>query len=218
MRIIFSPPSARDTLHTFTFRFAWSFILDELSMSHMKTLYLTLVLHSLTALGVYAQETRLKGLVIPLFEHAVSAEYVFGRQWSVQLGYQNHIELGDNIYYHHRITPSLRYYFASSRTILDHIYGEAFHRTAFIRHVPDQSDVRLIKYQSQSVGLALGKQIFFRSRNMFMDFSVGRYFIYDGNSWIDRPRFDLFIQGEQSRTRLDFKLGFILKSRKTVLR
>ncbi len=182
----------------------------------MRALYLTIVLNSLMVMGVIAQETRLKGLVIPLFEHAVAGEYAFGRHWSVQMAYQNHIELGDNIYYHHRFTPSVRYYIASNHTFLDNFYGEAFHRTAFIRHIPDQSDVSLIKYQSQSLGFALGKQIFFRSRNMFMDISVGRYFIYQGNSWIDRPRFDLFIHGEQTRTRLDFKFGFRLKSRKHV--
>jgi hypothetical protein len=49
---------------------------------------------------------------------------------------------------------------------------------------------------------------------MFMDLSVGRYFIYAGNSWIDRPRFDLFIHNEKTRTRLDFKFGFRLKSNK----
>lgn len=180
----------------------------------MRAVYLTLVLNFLSAIGLYAQEIRLKGLVIPVFEHAVASEYAFSRHWAVQMAYQNHIELGDNIYYHHRFTPSVRYYIVSDHRVLDNFYGEAFHRTAFIRHIPDQSDVKLIKYQSQSLGLALGKQIFFRSRNMFMDISVGRYFIYDGNSWIDRPRFDLFIHGEQSRTRLDFKLGFRLRSRK----
>jgi hypothetical protein len=180
----------------------------------MRTVYLMIVFISMKALAVSAQETRLKGLVIPLFEHSVAAEYAFGQNWSLQMGYQNHIELGDNIYYHHRFTPSLRYYISSQQTFFDHFYGEAFHRTAFIRHVPDQSDVRLIKYQSQSVGFAFGKQVFFRSRNMFMDLSVGRYFIYAGNSWIDRPRFDLFIHNEKTRTRLDFKFGFRLKSNK----
>ncbi len=179
----------------------------------MKFMKWIVVLHWIGVMSASAQEIRLKGLVIPLFEHAVAAEYVFKPTWSVQLAYQNHIEVGDNVYYHHRISPSLRYYLPSEAAILNGLFGEFFHRTAWIRHIPDQSDEKLIKYQSQSAGFALGKQIFFRSRNMFMEFSVGRYHIYKGNSWVDRPRFDLFIHGEQMRTRLDFKLGFRLRSR-----
>lgn len=166
---------------------------------------------SSTAMG---QEIRLKGLVIPLFEHSVAGEYVFHRNFSFQLAYQQHIELGDNTYYHHRVLPSVRFYIASNRSLFDRIYGEVFHRSTFIRHIPDQSDVSLIKYNSQSAGFSLGKQVLFRSRNMFMDFSLGRYFIYQGNSQIDRPGFDLFIQGEKGRIRLDFKLGFRLNARK----
>jgi hypothetical protein len=165
------------------------------------------------AMAAAAQELRLKGLVIPLFEHTVAVEYLNKKKWSVQLGYQNHVELGDNVYYHHRLTPSIRYYLSSDRVFLHGLFGEAFHRSSFIRHIPDQSDVTLKKYQSQSVGIAFGKQIYFRSRNMFMEFSWGRYLIYQGNFWVDRPRFDIFIHGDDMRTRLDFKLGFRLHSR-----
>lgn len=178
----------------------------------MRIVLWILVFQCFGAMGVTAQEIRLKGLVIPLFEHAVAVEYLPHPNWSVQLGYQNHIELGDNVYYHHRFTPSLRYYLASDRTLLNGLFGEAFHRSSFIRHIPDQSDVKLIKYQSQSAGVALGKQIFFRSRNMFMEFSVGRYIIYSGDARVDRPSFEMFIHGNEGRTRFDFKLGFRLPS------
>ena len=179
----------------------------------MKFMKWIVVFQWIGILGASAQDIRVKGLVIPLFEHALATEFAFHPNWSVQLGYQNHIELGDNVYYHHRLTPSFRYYIRSDRGVVDGLFAEAFHRSTFIRHIPDQSDVRLKKYQSQSIGFALGKQHFFRSRNMFMEWSVGRYLIYHGNSWIDRPRFDMFIHGDDGRTRLDFKLGLRLRSR-----
>jgi hypothetical protein len=183
----------------------------------MKPVFQTILLSCLLASSSTAQETRIKGLVIPLFDHSIATEYVFHRNLSVQMSYQNQIELGDNIYYHHRLTPSVRYYVTTERPLLDGIYGEFFHRSARIRHIPDQSDDRLKKYQSQSIGLALGKQVFFRSRNMFMEFSFGRYLIYKGNVDIDRPAFDMFIHGNASRTRLDFKLGFRLRSKPHVI-
>ena len=182
----------------------------------MKPVLLILFFSCLGNGATYTQDLRLKGLVIPLFEHSFASEYAFHPNWSVQMGYQNHIELGDNIYYHHRLTPSVRYYLSADRLMFDKIYGEFFHRSAFIRHIPDQSDERLIKYRSQSIGFALGKQIFFRSRNMFMEFSLGRYLIYKGNALVDRPAFHMFIHGEDSRTRLDFKLGFRLRAHQKV--
>jgi hypothetical protein len=178
----------------------------------MRPVLLILFFSCLGNVSSYAQDLRFKGMVIPLFEHSLASEFAFHPNWSVQLGYQNQIELGDNTYYHHRLTPSIRYYLTTDRLMFDRIYGEFFHRSAHIRHIPDQSDVRLIKYQSQSIGFALGKQIFFKSRNMFMEFSLGRYFIYKGNTWVDRPAFHMFIHGDESRTRLDFKLGFRLRS------
>jgi hypothetical protein len=177
----------------------------------MKPVLLILLISCLLTGSVKAQEVRLKGMVIPLFEHSLASEFVLHPNWSVQLAYQNQIELGDNIYYHHRLSPSVRYYHTTDRPLLDRIYGEFFNRSSFIRHIPDQSDDRLKKYQSQSIGFSLGKQIFFRSRNMFMEFSLGRYFIYHGNVEIDRPIFNVFIHGNHSRTRVDFKLGFRLR-------
>lgn len=182
----------------------------------MNQVLLIILLSALLTGSVTAQEIRFKGMIIPLFEHSLATEFVFHPRWSVQMAYQNHIELGDNRYYHHRLTPSVRYYLISDRLLLDRIYGEFFHRSARIRHIPDQSDVRLLKYKSQSIGLALGKQFLFKSRNMFMDISLGRYFIYRGNVDIDRPAFDMFIQGDKGRIRLDFKLGLRLRSKQEV--
>lgn len=179
----------------------------------MKPVLLIVFTCLLSSGSLKAQEVRLKGMFIPLFEHSLATEYLFYPNWSVQVAYQNQIELGDNVYYHHRITPSIRYYLTTELQLLDRIYGELFHRSARIRHIPDQSDDHLKKYQSQSVGFALGKQIFFKSRNMFMEFSFGRYFLYKGNIDIDRPAFNMFIHGNDSRTRVDFKLGFRIRSK-----
>jgi hypothetical protein len=180
----------------------------------MNPVLLILLFSCLFTGSAKAQEVRLKGMVIPLFEHSIAAEYAFRPNWSVQMAYQNQIELGDNIYFHHRLSPSVRYYHTTDRPLLDRIYGEFYHRSSFIRHIPDQSDDRLKKYQSQSIGFSLGKQIFFRSRNMFMEFSFGRYLIYNGNVEVDRPVFNVFIHRNESRTRVDFKLGFRLRSKK----
>jgi hypothetical protein len=162
---------------------------------------------------IVAQEYRLKAFFIPVFEHSIAGEVLINKHLAIQLAYQNHNELGDNRYFHHRIMPSVRYYFLSDDRFLDLFYGEIFHRTAFIRHIPDQSDVAVYKYNTQSVGLSAGKQIMFR-RNIFMDLSFGHYYIYAGDAEDDYSDFNFFNYTERNRWRIDIKIGWILGNKK----
>ena len=158
---------------------------------------------------IIAQEYRIKAFFIPVFEHSIAGEVLISKHLAFQLAYQNHNELGDNRYFHHRFMPSVRYYFLSDDRFLDRFYGEFFHRTAFIRHIPDQSDVAVYKYNTQSVGLSAGKQIIFR-RNVFMDLSFGHYYIYAGDAEDDYSDFNFFNYTERNRWRIDVKIGWIL--------
>lgn len=163
---------------------------------------------------IVAQEYRIKAFFIPVFEHSIAGEVLISKHLAFQLAYQNHNELGDNRYFHHRFMPSVRYYFLSDDRFLDRFYGEFFHRTAFIRHIPDQSDVAVYKYNTQSVGLSAGKQIIFR-RNVFMDLSFGHYYIYAGDAEDDYSDFNFFNYTERNRWRIDVKIGWILGKKKS---
>lgn len=159
--------------------------------------------------GGRAQEYRLKAFLIPLLDHSVAGEVLFHRRLSFQLAYQNHIEWGDNRYFHHRMMPSLRYYHLTANRLFDRFYAEVFHRSAFIRHIPDQSDVPFYDHRTQSVGLSLGKQILFK-RNFLMDLSLGRYRTYSGDAMDDHSDFSLFPFTEGDRWRIDVKVGWVL--------
>lgn len=153
------------------------------------------------------QEYRLKAFVLPVFEHSLAAELVSGGHLGLQLAYQNHNVLGDNRYFHHRVVPSLRYYVLTDSPWSDRLYLEIFHRSAWIRHVPDQSSVPLYRYRSQSLGLSAGKQILFRGNRMLMDLSFGHYIIYAGDASRDYSDFNFFRYSERNRWRIDIKVG-----------
>lgn len=157
--------------------------------------------------GASGQTYRLKGLVIPVFEHSVAVELLSGSHIGLQLAYQNHNVLGDNRYFHHRVMPSVRYYLNTDRRWSDRFYLELFHRSAWIRHVPDQSSVPLYRYRSQSLGLSVGKQIVFRGNRMLMDISFGHFLIYAGDASRDYSDFNFFRYTERNRWRIDLKIG-----------
>jgi hypothetical protein len=162
------------------------------------------VLASLTGSG---QDFRLKAFFIPVFEHSVAAEWFTGRHLGFQLTYQNHNELGDNRYFHHRVMPSVRYYARTDSRWTDRLYMELYHRSAWIRHIPDQSSVPLYRYATQSLGLSAGKQVLFRGNRMLMDLSFGHYLIYAGDAKQDFSDFNFFRFTERNRWRIDIKLG-----------
>lgn len=179
---------------------------NQFRMKKTLPLIFTLVFFSTC---MVAQEYRIKAFFIPVFEHSIAGEVLMNKHLAFQMAYQNHNELGDNRYFHHRIMPSVRYYFISDDLFLDRFYGEFFHRSAFIRHIPDQSDASVYKYNTQSVGLSAGKQIIFR-RNVFMDLSFGHYYIYAGDAEDDYSDFNFFNYSERNRWRIDIKIGWIL--------
>lgn len=167
----------------------------------------------LTAIAASGQAYRVKALVIPVFEHSLAAEILTGSLVGLQLTYQNHNVLGDNRYYHHRVIPSLRYYVNTEHRWSDRFYLELFHRSAWIRHVPDQSSVPLYRYRTQSLGLSAGKQIVFRGNRMLMDLSFGHYIIYAGDASRDYSDFNFFRYTERNRWRIDLKIGLGWKSK-----
>lgn len=167
----------------------------------------------LTAIAASGQAYRVKALVIPVFEHSLAAEILTGSHVGLQLTYQNHNVLGDNRYYHHRVIPSLRYYVNTEHRWSDRFYLELFHRSAWIRHVPDQSSVPLYRYRTQSLGLSAGKQIVFRGNRMLMDLSFGHYIIYAGDASRDYSDFNFFRYTERNRWRIDLKIGLGWKSK-----
>lgn len=167
----------------------------------------------LTAIAARGQAYRVKALVIPVFEHSLAAEILTGSHVGLQLTYENHNVLGDNRYYHHRVIPSLRYYVNTEHRWSDRFYLELFHRSAWIRHVPDQSSVPLYRYRTQSLGLSAGKQIVFRGNRMLMDLSFGHYIIYAGDASRDYSDFNFFRYTERNRWRIDFKIGLGWKSK-----
>lgn len=158
-------------------------------------------------LAVKGQEYRLKAFVLPVFEHSLAAEMVSGGHLGIQITYQNHNVLGDNRYFHHRLIPSIRYYALTDNRWTDRLYLELFHRSAWIRHIPDQSSVPLYRYASQSIGLSAGKQIVFRGNRMLMDLSFGHYIIYAGDAARDYSDFNFFRYTERNRWRIDIKIG-----------
>lgn len=158
-------------------------------------------------LAVHGQGFRLKAFILPVFEHSLAGEVLHGRHLGFQLAYQNHNVLGDNRYFHHRVIPSVRYYFLDDTRLLDRLYLEVFHRSAWIRHLPDQSSVPMYKYRSQSIGLSAGKQILFRGNRMLMDLSFGHYLIYAGDASRDYSDFNFFRYTERNRWRVDLKMG-----------
>lgn len=158
-------------------------------------------------LAANGQEYRLKAFVLPVFEHSLAAELVSGGHLGIQLAYQNHNVLGDNRYFHHRLIPSIRYYALTDSRWTDRLYLELFHRSAWIRHVPDQSRDPLYRYSSQSIGLSAGKQILFRGNRMLMDLSFGHYIIYAGDASKDYSDFNFFRFTERNRWRIDIKIG-----------
>lgn len=167
----------------------------------------------LTAIAASGQAYRVKALVIPVFEHSLAAEILTGSHVGLQLTYQNHNVLGDNRYYHHRVIPSLRYYVNTEHRWSDRFYLELFHRSAWIRHVPDQSSVPLYRYRTQSLGLSAGKQIVFRGNRMLMDLSFGHYIIYAGDASRDYSDFNFSRYTERNRWRIDLKIGLGWKSK-----
>jgi hypothetical protein len=167
----------------------------------------------LAVLGASGQRYRLKALVIPVFDHTVAAEILSGSHIGLQMAYQNHNVLGDNRYFHHRVIPSIRYYVNTDKRWSDRFYLECFHRSAWIRHLPDQSSVPLYRYRSQSLGLSLGKQVVFRGSRMLMDMSFGHYRIYAGDAARDFSDFNFFRYTERNRWRIDLKIGLGWKAK-----
>lgn len=156
---------------------------------------------------VYGQVYRVKAFLLPVFDHSVAVEVVPRQQLGFQLLYQNHNVLGDNRYFHHRLMPSVRYYLRTEGRIADRLYAEVFHRSAWIRHIPDQSRTPLYRSRSQSLGIAIGKQVAFRGNRMLLDLSFGHFRIYAGDAVRDFSDFNLFPYSERSRWRADLKLG-----------
>ena len=181
--------------------------MEQRIISKFVAFFLVLVFHGS---AVLSQEFRFKFFLIPILDHSVAGEVLVGRRLGFQLAYQNHIEPGDNRYFHHRIMPSVRYYMLSEKRFLDRFYAELFHRSAFIRQIPDQDPEPYYDYSTQSLGFAVGKQFLFR-RNFLMDFSLGRYRLYAGDAKDDHSDFDfLNPYGARDRWRIDVKLGWIL--------
>jgi hypothetical protein len=161
----------------------------------------------LTLLTATGQDIRIKGMFFPFLEHSIAVENLTHQNVSVQVLYQNRIELGDNEYYHHRVIPSIRYYFSSEKRFINRLYIEAFYRYAYIKHFPDQSDVPYYNYYSNSFGLDGGKQ-FFLSDRLLIDFGVGYYYIYSGKEWHN------FSDNNRHCLRIDLKFGVALTRKK----
>jgi len=153
------------------------------------------------------QTYRVKAFLLPVLEHSAAVEVVPRQHVGLQLLYQNHNVLGDNRYFHHRLIPSVRYYVRTDTRISDRLYAELFHRSAWIRHIPDQGSAPFYGYRSQSLGISLGKQFAFRGNRMLLDLSIGHYRIYAGDAARDFSDFYLFPYRERARWRVDLKLG-----------
>ena len=163
----------------------------------------------LILLTVTGQDIRIKGLFFPFLEHSIAVENLTNKNVSVQVTYQNQIELGDNVYYHHRVVPSIRYYFSSDKSFINRLYIDVFYRYVFIRHYPDQSVVPFYNYYSNSLGLMGGRQ-FFLSDRFLIDFAVGYYYIYSGKEWYN------FSDDNRHRLRIDIKFGVALTRKKKI--
>jgi len=161
----------------------------------------------LTLLTATGQDIRIKGMFFPFIEHSIAVENLTHQNVSVQVLYQNRIELGDNKYYHHKVIPSIRYYFSSDKRFINQLYIEAFYRYAYIKHFPDQSEEPYYKYYSNSLGLDVGKQLFL-SDNFFIEFGAGYYYIYSGKEWYN------FSDNDRHRLRIDLKIGVALTRKK----
>ena len=165
----------------------------------------------LTLLTVTGQDIRIKGMFFPFLEHSIAVENLTKKNFSLQLLYQNKIVWGDNGYNHHRVVPSIRYYFSSNKKFINHLYLDAFYRYAFIRQFPDQSDVPFFDYHTSSLGLSGGRQ-FFLSDRFLIDLSFGHYYIYSGN---EKKDFNgLFPYQYRHRWRIDMKFGVALTRKK----
>ena len=123
------------------------------------------------------QETRVKGLLIPLVEHSIGVEQKLSKRLSIQMLYINRVNPSITRYYYHRLIPSFRYYILSENQILDHLFFEVFYRYAYTKQIPDQSPENY--FYSNSVGLDIGKQRLIAD-NFFIEGSLGYYYIYSG--------------------------------------
>ncbi len=161
----------------------------------------------MTLLTATGQDNRIKGIIFPFIEHSIGVEKLITKNISVQLLYQNRIIPGDNRYFHHNLIPSIRYYISSNKGLINLIYIELFYRYAYVKHFGDQSIEPYYKYYSNSIGVDIGKQIFL-SKNFFMEFGVGYYYMYSG-----KEQYNHF-EGDKNNLRIDLKVGIRLHCKK----
>jgi hypothetical protein len=161
-------------------------------------IYIISGLMMLSLLTASAQETRVKGLLIPFVEHSIGVEQSISRKFSIQLLYINRVNPSITKYYYQRVIPSFRYYIFSNEKKRDFTFIEVFYRYAYTKQVSDQSPEK--RFFSNSVGLDIGKQRLI-SDNAFIEGSIGYYFIYSGED----PKSPL------GGLRIDIKFGVRIK-------
>lgn len=158
----------------------------------MRRFAIILVL-AFSGLQLAAQNSYLKGVIIPTINHTVGYEYRFNKVFGIQLLLQHHWEMpfGEIDYQNFRAMPGFRFYLPAKNEVINDLYLSTYFRAARIiqNFEGPPFDNRT---NTAGVGANIGKQFNVIKGALKFEVGFGAYYIFGDGEWWDYSEYNLF--------------------------